>query len=805
MSAYQSRRRAPATSVAGAPSAAEARQANRINRGILLSFGTGITAMVTSTVTEVMANKLSQLNVRVLSAVLNHHVLWSIAGLALAALVALIAWLWVVPPGSRVGELPVFPPRVDLLGRDDLVRRVVSEVRRTRVVIVHGPAGIGASAIATNAAWELAATADRLRYVDLRGPDPDVRRQEGRRRVAIRVLRSLGIAPGPFQNPDRAGDKVAAELRRGRLVLVLDNVHNIEQVGWLLRRVTEGYVIAVGEIPASVVPGGVAHVAVRALPPDAALALMCAQDHGDGRSDRRAYRWAGRLGPLFSRKRREDLPPASVAARIQADQPAADELAERFLKHPRIAIRVGSWLAANPQISIKTLLDDLSRGVGNAELEVILRDQLAGASGGARQLLALLAVAPVAECGEAAAAALAGKDVEWTAAHLKELADRSLVEWTRPTRCRVVDEARRLAGPIAPALRDRAWTRLVEHFAALCDVHAEALTTAGQADQGTRPAVEWFETEDATLLRLLRMPKPPVQASPHLWRIADGLEVWFMREGRTEDRRATAAAMTDAASAVGDGTAQVVGLVRLAAIALAEGAFGAAQAHLEEAERCDDRSGRSLPQHETGRAIWNMVVTGDLTAAADHLDRCRRGRTRGDKAGRLIDLINIAALRIEEGDHDAAHACLSVAVHHAADTDPAAYAHARELNGVVAWRRGHEQQARAEWAAAATLYQEHGDDLGLARCLQHEAATLVGGPERERARDMLARGLELRATDVGIGTALAHLYLGACAAAAGRPGDAARHRAAGLAALAPWRRQPSTPSQVAAVRARLAE
>ena len=804
MSAYQSRSGGTAGPAAAAADAAEERQAVRINRGILLSLGTGITAVLTSTVTEVLANKLSQLNARVVSVVLDRHVLWAIAGLALAALAGLIVRLWVVPR-PQAGDLAALPPRVDLIGRDDLVQRVVSEVRRTRVVIVHGAAGIGASAIAINAAWELSATADRQRYVDLRGPDPHLRRRQSRRRVAIRVLRSLAIAPGRFQDLDRAGERVADELRRRALVLVLDNVHNVEQIDWLLRRVTDGYVIAVGEIPVSDVPKGVAHVPVRALPPDAALALLRAQDHGGGRPDGRLGRRHGRLGLLLAVKRRAIRPAGSVAARIRTDRRAAAELAERYLKHPRIAIRVGSWLAANPQISVKMLLDDLGRGAGNAELQIILRDQLDGASGGARQLLALLAVTPTAECSEAAAAALVGKDMDWTAGHLNELADRSLVEWTRPARFRLVDEARRLADPIAPALRGRSLARLAAHFAAFCDVHAQVLTTGRQAEQSTRTAVEWFRAAEATLLQLLRMPEPPVQAGPHLWQIADGLEVWFTREGRTDDRRATAAAMTDAAMAMGDTTAQTMGLIRLAAIAVAEGAFGAARDHLDQAEKCGGRSSRSLPQYETGRAVWTMDVTGDLNAAAYHLDRCRRLRARGDAAGRLIDLVNLAALRTKAGDYDAAHDCLHDALDHAADTDPGAYAHARELAGVVAWRRGREHQARAEWAAAATLHQEHGDNLGLARCLQHEATTLVGGPERERARDMLARSLELRATNAGVGPALAHLYLGAYAASTGHPADAARHRTAGRAALAPWRSQPTTPSHIAVVRTRLAE
>jgi predicted negative regulator of RcsB-dependent stress response len=774
------------------------RQASRINRGIVLSLGTAVTAVLTSTVAEVMANKLSQLDIGVLSAVLNRRVLWAVAGLALAALVGLIVLRRAVPRPRPAG-LPVLPPRAELVGRDDLVRRAVAEARRTRVVVIRGPAGIGASAVAINAAWELSAAGGGRRYVDLRGPDPDPGRVESPRRVAIRVLRSLGIAPGRFQDLDRAGETVAAELRHGRWVLVLDNVRSIDQIGWLLRRVTHGYLIAAGDLAASpAVPSGVAWLSVGPLEPAAALALLRAQDP----EPRRPHR---RLDRLFDRLRRETRPARSVRDRIEADRRAADDLAERYLKHPRVAILIGRWLAANPHISIRMLLEDLGKGEENAELLVIVRHQLDGASAGARRLLALLVEAPIAELTEAAAAALAGVPVDRTSGHLKELADRSLVEWTRPSRCRVADEARRLADPVRPALRSRSLARLSAHFADICDTHAEAITPGRPVDQRARAAVAWFEVEDVTLLQLLRMPDPPSKAGPHLWRIADALEAWFGREGRGSDRHAAAAAMTSAAKTVGDNAAQAVGLLRLSAVAAADGAFEAARDHLDQAERCRGKSDRwlPLPQYEAGRAVWDLAVTGDHDAAENHLERCRGFRPRRDATGRLIDLINIAVLRASKGDHDAAHDCLIEVLDLAEDTDPGIYAHARELMGVVAWRRGHEDQARAEWAAAAKLYQEQGNDLGHARCLQHEATTLLGGADRDRARAMLARGLELRGADTGLGVALSHLYLGADAAAAGRPEEAERHRAAGLTALSPWTGQPTAPPQVAEVRARL--
>jgi tetratricopeptide (TPR) repeat protein len=770
--------------------AGNTRRGRNINRGIQVSFLTFLTAVITSTVAEVTANKLSSL-----PGVFNRYLLWAVAAAGLLALVGFIVLRWITPPAPPE-ELPRLPPTTELIGRDELVARLVSEVRRQGAAIVRGPAGIGTSVIAINAARRLVPEAARQRYVDLRGPDPDPRRTESPRRVAIRVLRSLGITPGPFQDLERAGWKVADDLRNSGRVLVLDNVSALDQVAWVLRHVPGAYVIAAGDIGGADVPGGVAYVPVGPLDSAAGLALLRAQG-----PNARPRRRRDRLRGWLSRGMR---PGRSIADRVAAEPAAAAMLADRYLKHPQVVIQIGRWLAANPHITIGMLLDDLGKGEESSELLVILRHQLRGASPGSRRLLSLLAGAPVAELNETAVAALAGAPVERTSRHLRELADRSLVDWIRPSRCRLPATARQLADPVRPSLRDKSRVRLAAHLAHIAGTHAEGIGRGSRTVDRLDPqAAEWFQNEDVTLLQVLKMSAPPRQAGPHLWRIADSLETWFAREDRPSDRHATAAAMAEAARFLGDASAQAMAQLRLSAIAAAEGAFDAAWEHLDHADRSRGRSDRWLPQYEAGRAVWDLVVTGDLKAAELHLDQCHKVRPRRDTAGRVIDMINLAALHIEGRNYDSAHDWLIQVLDLTENTDTGANAHARELMGIVTWRRGHEDRAREEWRAAGSRYAELGDDEGLARCLRHLAVTLLGGPERERARDMLVRSLELRDGDTGLGTALAHLYLGEDAARAGRRDEAARHRAAGLTALSPWDKQPTTPPQVSAARARL--
>src|SRR6266571_7002624 len=82
---------------------------------------------------------------------------WSflLAGLAMAGLVIFAARRFATEladvRAEEAGSIQpdtAFPPALPLVGRDDTVREVAAEARRRGVVVVHGPAGIGVSAVA---------------------------------------------------------------------------------------------------------------------------------------------------------------------------------------------------------------------------------------------------------------------------------------------------------------------------------------------------------------------------------------------------------------------------------------------------------------------------------------------------------------------------------------------------------------------------------------------------------------------------------------------------------------------------------
>jgi len=704
-----------------------------------------------------------------------------------------------VPPDTA------FPPVTPLVGQDDIVREVAARARRHGVVVVYGPAGIGASAIAAAAGQLLAPRPGSQRYVDLRGQS--LRNPESPRRSVIRVLSVIGVRPSSASDLQRATASLAETLRNTGIVLILDNAEHAEQVSWISRGVRGAYVIVAGDISVRELPDDLPSVRVPALGADAALELLARQGEAaefpvapHGPSERLRERLRQRLA-------RRHATANSVADRIRADRAAAAELAGRYLGFPRVAIEMGRWLAANPQVSLAAVVQDLRADQRSSELAFILRRQLDGTSAGARRLLGLLACAPVDELPQAAVAAMADASLDRTGEHLAELASRSLVEWGRPSRCRITTVARQLAEPLPDKTAARARTRLAAYYAGLAAVHAEALEP-GQAPVPGRNSAEWFRAEDVTLLHLVNAKAPPARAAPHLWQIASALDTWFTREHRQEDRRSAAQAMADAAAYLGDDTAAAVAQLRLSAIARESGDLTAAGKGLERAHSLLSPNDPWRTQLHNESAVYFMT-TGDLHAARDHLLASRQARPRRDAAGRSADLINQAALELRADDVAAAHGTLTQALDVAEDSaDLGAQAHAHELLGIVAWRGGHPHRASREWVQARALYEQAGDLSGQARCLRHQGTALFAEPggDRGQAASLLTASLDLRADQqFGVGVALAHLYLAEQAASSARLSDLAEHRAAGLAALHSWSFAASEPAEVTRTRKRLTE
>lgn len=797
----------------------------KTQRSVWISSGVSVLGTVASISHEYIANVLAEyVHLRALAKVLQGE--WLYATLVAVTLVAVVVAIWSVlrlraqtqgrasppspdgpvqpPPG--VPARP-FPSRVPLAGHHtaDAVT-VAGCARRDPAVLVTGAAGSGASAVAIEAGWELAADPARQRYVDLR---EDSVGAENQRRTVIRVLRELGL-PLPLETagPWDARRAIAGALAGTGIALVLDNAASPEQVSWLMEGIPGVYVIACGDIWfGDSPPHGVEHVQVRALDPDSALELMARQGAAETEQDAgtaarpRPRWWPARLLRDENKPPETPPPPNTVAERISEDPDAARELAGH-LALPRVSIEMGQWLAAHPRVPLADLVSELRGGQPGSELRYILSRQLDGTSSGARRLLALLATAPPAELTEAAVARLAGLGPERAGQYLAELTGRSLVRQPRPSKCRITPQARQLAGSpvlVAPPGRRavaKAHARLAAYYGKLAAAHADDLDDTDARD--------WLSADDAAMLQLLQDPDPPRRAASHLWHVADVLDAWFARERRPEDQQATAEAMENAARTLADAPPAVTACLRLAALARESGDFSGAVRHLERADAAARHRMRLRLQVNAARTT-HLMIRGDLEEAWDSLQRCRDLRPHGDHRGRVTDLVNQAALELRHRDSRSADGTLSEALELAVRArDTAGEAHACELWGIVAARDGARQRARRAWERARALYEQSGDVPGVARCLQHEGAVLSvepGGPwDAGVAADMLTRSLELRGErPAGLGPALACLYL----AESGRAADGQALRGTGLGALRAWPYRGTEPPEVTAVRERL--
>jgi hypothetical protein len=665
-----------------------------------------------------------------------------------------------LPPPEPAGTpLPEF---AEPFGRDDAIRQVVDLARERGNVLVHGPAGIGTSTVAGQAARRLVPEADRWTYVDLRGQSPG--KAESAARVRIRVLAALGLPPASARDADAAARQVAQRLGADNRLLLLDNVASPDQIDWLPTRVPGAHVLAAGDLRAADLPG-LAEVAVGRLDPASGAKVLYA---AYGRDSSRLVAEVARL----SEERRK--------------------LANWYLGHPSVAVRMGIWLASGPMVSIASLLDHLQgREDPDSAVRSLLHQPInQGLSRDAGRLLRLLAGAPVSELSVATMAKYAGwRPSRLGAALEEELRPRSLVQRVRPTRYRIPAVVRSVGEPGRATAGPRADARLVRHYATEAELHARALSGAATAEQRAA-AQSWFRLEDTALLELLQRDEPRGR-SADLWTLADALDIWFGWEGRLEDRWDAAGALAVVAHARGDPAAEETALLRLVAVDELLGRDP--EEHMRAARELPGRS-RDDPRHSRlheheGR---RLMAAGDAEAAANEFRSAQRHRPRRDAVGRVIDLTNLGAALLgqEKPNADATRQCADEALVIAQLAgDVAGQAHACELLGLVAAERESYRLARDELARARPLYAEINDALGQARCLTHLATVRLADPnrtgvDRTEAEQALRESLALRdGHGSRFGIALTHLGLAELAAAREDPIGRDRHRQAGLAAL----------------------
>ncbi|MFE7132935.1 tetratricopeptide repeat protein [Streptomyces sp. NPDC057638] len=279
---------------------------------------------------------------------------------------------------GRQRELKSLEADIERAGLDTIAGR---KAARARVLLIAGGPGSGRSALAARLVARVAS-----RYPDgvlwARLSEPTGRRVPTDE-TARALLDSLGVPSPPGAGEDELSSLVRRALTGRRIVVVLDDAADAEQVDELLPDSPDCLVVAVSSGPLTGIPD------VR----------PCT------------------LGGMDAKAAIELLTSYTGSVRITVDPQAAESVAEECGGLPAALVLVGGWLAARPSLSVAdatkrlralpgattTALPKGSRPLGRA-----FRLVYESLPGPAARLLRLLALAPAGLLDAQSASALAG-------------------------------------------------------------------------------------------------------------------------------------------------------------------------------------------------------------------------------------------------------------------------------------------------------------------------------------------------------------------------------------------------------------
>jgi DNA-binding SARP family transcriptional activator len=457
------------------------------------------------------------------------------------------------------------PPAVtDFTGRDDALKALDRLLAgNTRICVITGTAGVGKTALALN--WAHRTTErfhDGQLHVDLQGFGPSdvpVRPED----ALSAFLQATGVPPRRIPQGLQARSALYRTMLAGkRMLIILDNARDAEQVRWLLPSGAECTVLITSRqgLSSLVTTEGATLLTLDVLAREQARDLL-------------AYR----LG-------RE---------RVETDRRAADEIIDLCARLPLALAIAAGRAAANPSFPLSALAADLRRvrtSIGALASRDALTDMRAVLSRSydilprdVARLFRLLAVHPGPDITPPAAASLMAADPPQVARLLDALLDAHLVNEAVPGRFAFHDLLRTYARELAradPRTRRQAAQRAVEHYvhtaygaARLLSPDARLVAPETPAS-GVRPeplgdrrhAAAWFRAEHTVLHAVLRQAMADGFHS-HVVRLVSAMAVWCDRHGdvaihhfaqatfaqeTAEQARAGAGHVLDLSCAIGD-------------------------------------------------------------------------------------------------------------------------------------------------------------------------------------------------------------------------------------------------------------
>jgi DNA-binding SARP family transcriptional activator len=617
-------------------------------------------------------------------------------------------------PAQLPPDVTRFQGRVEELA--ELDRLLAEPADAVTIVAVDGMAGIGKTALAIHWAHRVRDHfPDGQLYLNLRGHGPHGPVEP--RSALGTLLLSLGMPPERLPSDiDARTALFRTELAGRRILMVLDNAHDAEQVRPLLPG-TSAVVLVTGRNR------------LRGLTVDGARPLRL-----DG---------LGEVGGLAL------LNGIAGATRVASEPDAAADVIRRCGGLP-LAIRIiAERVARYPAAPLREFADELAEhslggfDLGDDDLRSIFDASYRDLAPEAADLFRLLGVAPGTDIGVAAATALAGRPARQTRSLLAALVGANLLEERRPGRFELHDLLRDYAielddGSARPALR-RLLSWCVQSTAAAehrCDPSRTSPVPPPDPEPGVEPSVfadsavalRWFEVERPALVAAVQL-----AAANEWWDLAYGIvwPMWRLLEsgGAKDDAVIVTEIGVTASEHLGDPTAH-----------------GAAYNLLATAYRAAHRPDESLACFH--RAVEISKATGAhrfLTVALNNMGNLLKDELRHDEAvaaltealttsrelvdayGEVQILGNLTDALREAGRHD-----------EALRTAHEALAHNHENDTIVLGQIGDVHLDREEYDQAIAYYLEALEGEPLTRGLKHEAHIHTGLGHARRGKGDLA-------------------------------------------------------------------
>ncbi|MGW5007094.1 tetratricopeptide repeat protein [Streptomyces parvulus] len=629
---------------------------------------------------------------------------------------------------GRTRELKELRADIERAGLDTLAGR---KAPRARVLLIAGRPGSGRTALAEELAALVAADyPDGVLRARLGEPD-------GMRvpvaRVARELLAGLDRPSPPGADEDDLTEALRTALADRRVLLLLDDAADAEQVDALLPDAPECLAVVVAEGPLT----GIADV------------RPCT------------------LGGLDTKSAMELLSRYTGSVRVTVDPRAAEQLVELCQAHPAALTLAGGWLAARPQAAVADLAKHVhAEGDEGTALSRVFGLVYASLPSTAARMLRLLSLAPAGLVDPHTASALAGCSVSGARATLDDFVGLGLLREAGSTppayevpACLHARLARLADTHDRPAELQLARARMLERTVRLlqsCRAVTETDSPQAREKLVGMPRDLRFPTPRAAA-DWLRARRPALLASARL-AVADGELDTLARRLMSQLVRAMVAHFGTQAAAP-----DLYGIHRLV---------------LDVAER------RELPR-EKAAALLNLADLDARTGrTAEALVRYRAALDAGREAndpyatGRAME--SVGGAHLELGDYDRAADWFGRALAQRLARDERADA-ARIYGRIAAAHTyaGRYGEAVRSWRAAVAGHRKAGDVAAQARALSELARVqeYAGRPEESLRTCREAVEWARRAEDVRLQAAL-HLRLADTLDRLGDPVSAGLERSA---------------------------